>query len=105
MKTSVDESGSWCETDASVLTTDQIGRYFDQRQPGASDNGKLRHVAGSSCAFVDIRRAGAQVSRIMGDKSPKANQKQSKQKQGKVNSAAQKKNTAAAAKQVAKGKK
>jgi hypothetical protein len=41
----------------------------------------------------------------MGDKSPKANQKQSKQKQGKINSATQKKNTAAAAKQVAKGKK
>jgi hypothetical protein len=41
----------------------------------------------------------------MGDKSPKANQKQSKQKQGKANIAAQKKNSAAAAKQVVKPKK
>jgi hypothetical protein len=41
----------------------------------------------------------------MGDKSPKANQKQSKQKQGKANAATQNENTAAAAKQVARGKK
>ena len=42
----------------------------------------------------------------MGDKSPKANQKQSKQKQGKANNAAaQKKNTAAAAKLAQKPKK
>jgi hypothetical protein len=42
----------------------------------------------------------------MGDKSPKANQKQSKQKQGKANDAAtQKKNNAAAAKAAPKPKK
>jgi hypothetical protein len=41
----------------------------------------------------------------MGDKSPKANQKQSKQKQGKANSATQKKSAPAAAKPAGKPKK
>ena len=41
----------------------------------------------------------------MGDKSPKANQKQAGQKQAKGNTAKQKKDSAAAAKQVPKTKK
>jgi hypothetical protein len=41
----------------------------------------------------------------MGDKSPKANQKQSKQKQGKADSAAQKKNNATAERQIQKPRK
>jgi hypothetical protein len=41
----------------------------------------------------------------MGDKSPKANQKQNAQKKAKDSSATQKKNTAAAARQVQKPKK
>ena len=42
--------------------------------------------------------------RIMGDKSPKANQKQKAQQKAKASSAAQKKNTAAAAKAAPKKK-
>ena len=41
----------------------------------------------------------------MGDKSPKATNKQAAQKQAKANSASKKKNTATAAKQAPKGKK
>ncbi len=41
----------------------------------------------------------------MGDKSPKANQKQNAQKQAKNNSSNQKKNAATSAKQVDKAKK
>jgi hypothetical protein len=41
----------------------------------------------------------------MGDKSPKANQKQNAQKQAKNNSSSQKKTAASAAKQVDKTKK
>ena len=40
--------------------------------------------------------------RFMGDKSPKATQKQASQKQAKTNSATQKKNAATAAKAVPK---
>ena len=54
---------------------------------------------------VDSDSGDGKGSCIMGDKSPKANQKQSKQKQGKANAAAQNKNAATAAKQVARGKK
>ena len=47
---------------------------------------------------------GQRKQNIMGDKSPKANQKKSTQKQTKTNVAAAKKNAAVAARQVA-GKK
>ena len=43
--------------------------------------------------------------KVMGDKSPKANQKKSGQKQSKNDSAAQKKNAAVASKQAAGKKK
>jgi hypothetical protein len=43
--------------------------------------------------------------RIMGDKSPKATNKQAAQKQAKANAANQKKNSPASAKQVPKPKK
>ncbi len=43
--------------------------------------------------------------KVMGDKSPKATQKKSGQKQAKATSASQKKNAAVAAKQVAGKKK
>ncbi len=47
------------------------------------------------------REVNAQSTiKIMGDKSPKSNQKKSSQKQAKVNSAEQQKKQAAAAKQV-----
>ncbi len=50
-------------------------------------------------------RNGRGAFLIMGDRSPKANQKQTAQKKAKANSAAQKKNTASAAKAVQKPKK
>jgi len=51
------------------------------------------------------RRVNRRIKiKVMGDKSPKSNQKKSSQKQAKASSANQKKNAAAAAQQVA-GKK
>lgn len=47
----------------------------------------------------------AEKEKIMGDKSPKSNQKKSTQKQSKVNSADQKKKQAVVAKQAAGKKK
>ena len=47
----------------------------------------------------------AEENKIMGDKSPKSNQKKSTQKQSKVSSADQKKKSAAAAKSAAGKKK
>jgi hypothetical protein len=50
-------------------------------------------------------RGGSDVLKLMGDKSPKATNKQAAQKQAKANANTQKKNNAAAAKQVVKTKK
>ena len=50
-------------------------------------------------------RANCDGVRIMGDKSPKATNKQAAQKQAKANTNTQQKNNAAAAKQVVKTKK
>jgi hypothetical protein len=50
------------------------------------------------------RRVNRRENKIMGDKSPKSNQKKSSQKQAKASSASQKKGAAAAAKSAAKKK-
>ncbi|HEY5298284.1 MAG TPA: hypothetical protein VIK59_10195 [Verrucomicrobiae bacterium] len=50
------------------------------------------------------RQVNRRDKKIMGDKSPKSNQKKSSQKQSKVSSADQKKKSAAAAKSAIKKK-
>gem|GEM_PF-2227513 len=54
---------------------------------------------------VALSREACKGRSLMGDKSPKATNKQAAQKQAKSNSNTQKKNSANAAKQVARGKK
>jgi len=54
---------------------------------------------------VAIRCGGCDGAQIMGDKSPKATNKQAAQKQAKANAGTQKKNAASAAKQVVRTKK
>jgi hypothetical protein len=62
-------------------------------------------VLRSSSFGLAICRSGRDALSIMGDKSPKATNKQAAQKQAKANTNTQKKSSAAAAKQVTKTKK
>ena len=71
--------------------------YFDRDWPHAAvPFGETNHAAGESIP---------QKNKIMGDKSPKSNQKKSTQKQSKVSSADLKKKQAVAAKSAASSKK
>ncbi len=85
-------------TAAPLLTPNDLASIIYNGRPGKHDG-----YSSGETKLPQVSQPQEKI-KIMGDRSPKANQKKSSQKQAKVNSADQKKKQAVAAKQAA-GKK